>query len=305
MQDIERAFTLGWSLFCDLVDRSQTSIFEPEARVALKATLKSLGIDFDLARLEQVKKLSPEEGPTQLVPLKNQIGAQILIYKGKQATNAFYLGFDLGLLMAIHDHVLMRVEEPIEEVRRALPPEAELADVPVKMIQPLLDSLDDPRISSEDYYARVVETINAIENYFLVQSRGGRTIFVAMSFDPVLVDVVEAIETAAKNCEFTAWRADKFAYAGDAINDVIYDGLRKADYVVVDLTDARPNVYFEAGYAQALGKNPFYIAKSGTTLAFDVSGYPVLFYTSMKQLREELTQRIQARASIAKVAGVS
>ena len=114
--------------------------------------------------------------------------------------------------------------------------------------------------------------------------------------------VVEAIEAAAKACELNAWRADPFAYTGTAINDVIYDGLRKADYVVVDLTGARPNVYFEAGYAHALGKAPFYIAKDGTKVEFDVSGYPVLFYTSMKQLREDLTQRVQARVNATTVA---
>ncbi len=305
MQDIERAFTLGWSLFCDLMDRSQSSIFEPETRVALKATLKSLGIDFDLARLEQVKKLPPEQTQPQLAPLKNQIGVQIFTYKGKQAANAFYLGFDLGLLAAVHDNVLAGIAEPIEQVRQILPQEAEAADIPAKMVQPLLDSLDAMTVASPDYHARVVETASAIENYFLVQSRGGRTIFVVMSFDPAMVDVAEAIETAASNCQFKAWRADKAAYTGEAINDVIYDGLRKADYVVVDLTGARPNVYFEAGYAHALGKAPFYIAREGAKLEFDVSGYPVLWYTTMKQLREDLTQRIQARAGTAKAAEAS
>jgi hypothetical protein len=302
MQDIERAFTLGWSLFCDLVDQSQASIFEPESRVALKATLKSLGVDFDVTRLEQMKKLSPDEKTPLLIPLKNQIGLQILTDKGEQAAKAFVLGFDLGLLAMVHDHVLTGIAEPIEEIRRSLPPEAEGAGVPAKMLQLLLDSLDDPKITSEDYYARVLQTTKAIGDYFFTQSRGGRTIFIAMSFDPAMVDVVEAIEAAAKACELNAWRADQFAYTGTAINDVIYDGLRKADYVVVDLTGARPNVYFEAGYAHALGKAPFYIAKDGTKVEFDVSGYPVLFYTSMKQLREDLTQRVQARVNATTVA---
>jgi hypothetical protein len=300
MQDIERAFTLGWSLFCDLVDQSQASIFEPESRVALKATLKSLGVDFDIARLEQMKKLSPDEKTPLLIPLKRQIGVQILTDKGKQAANAFILGFDLGLTGTVHEQVLKGVTEAIEDVRRSLPSEAEDAGVPAKMVQPLLDCLDDPAIAMDGYYDRVIQTGNAISDYFFTQSRGGRIIFVAMSFDPAMVDVVEAIEAAAKACELNAWRADKFAYTGNAINDVIYDGLRKADYVVVDLTGARPNVYFEAGYAHALGKAPFYIAKEGTQVDFDVSGYPVLYYTTLKQLRDDLTQRVQARVNATK-----
>src|ERR1700733_3656201 len=151
MQDIERAFTLGWSLFCDRVDQSQASIFEPESRVALKATLKSLGIDFDIARLEQMKKLSPDEKTPQLIPLKNKIAVQILTDKGQQAANTFVLGFDLGLTAMVHDHVLMGIAAPIEEIRLSLPPEAEGAGVPAKMLQLLLDSLDDPKMTSQDY----------------------------------------------------------------------------------------------------------------------------------------------------------
>jgi hypothetical protein len=301
MQDIERAFTLGWSLFCDLVDQSQASIFEPESRVALKATLKSLGVDFDIARLEQMKKLSPDEKTPLLIPLKNQIGVQILTDKGQQAANAFVLGFDLGLLATVHDHVLTGIAEPIGDIRKSLPPEAEGAGIPAKMVQPLLDSLDDLKIASEAYYASVLQTTKAIGDHFFIQSRGGRTMFIAMSFDPANVDVVDAIEEAAKACELNAWRADKFAYTGTAINDVIDDGLRKADYVVVDLTDARPNVYFEAGCAHALGKAPFYIAKTGTKVEFDVAGYPVLFYTTMRQLREDLTLLVQARVNATQV----
>ncbi len=298
MQDIERAFVLGWTLFCDLVDQSPTSVFEPESRVALKATLKSLGIDFDVARLEKMKQLPPQEKPALLFPLKRQIGVQIEADKGPQAANAFTTGFDLGLLALAHDNILNGIQEPVNEVRPNLLQEADAAGIPSKMLDPLLASLDDPKVESKDYYGRVIDAVNTIQSYLFTQSRGGRIIFIAMSYDPDMVDVAEAIETAIKNCQFNPWRADQLAYSGAAISDVIYDGLRKADYVVVDLTGARPNVYFEAGYAHALGKVPFYIARKDAKIEFDVSGYPVLYYTSMKQLREDLAQRIQSRATV-------
>lgn len=297
MQDIERAFILGWTLFRDLADQSPTSIFEPESRVALKATLKSLGIDFDVARLEKMKQLPPQEKAPLVMPLKRQIGVQIDADKGPQAANAFTTGFDLGLLAVVHENILHGLAEPVNEVKPNLLQEGDAAGIPSKMLEPLLFSLDDTKVDSNDYNGRVIDTVNTIQNHLFSQSRGGRSIFIAMSYDPELVDVAEAIETAIKNCQYNPWRADEFAYVGTAISDMIYDGLRKADYVVVDLTGARPNVYFEAGYAHALGKVPFYIAKKDVKIEFDVSGYPVLYYTSMKQLREDLAQRIQARAN--------
>jgi hypothetical protein len=65
-------------------------------------------------------------------------------------------------------------------------------------------------------------------------------------------------------------------------------------FVIVDLTNERPNVFFEAGYAHGLGKIPIYVARDGTSIHFDVKDYPVIFFKNMKELREGVSRRISA-----------
>jgi len=74
------------------------------------------------------------------------------------------------------------------------------------------------------------------------------------------------------------------------------ESIRKAEFVIVDLTEERPNVFFEAGYAHGIGKLPIYIARDGTDIHFDVKDYPVIMFRNMKELREGLVRRLRAIA---------
>jgi len=64
----------------------------------------------------------------------------------------------------------------------------------------------------------------------------------------------------------------------------------------VDLTDSRPNVFYEAGYAQGLNKTPIYVARQGTKLEFDLKDYPIIFFQSFKHLKDSLEARLRGLA---------
>jgi hypothetical protein len=122
--------------------------------------------------------------------------------------------------------------------------------------------------------------------------------FVAMPMDednPQLVDVYEAIKTAASDCGIVAQRIDEDE-SSERITDRILESIRKAEFVIVDLTEERPNVFFEAGYAHGFGKLPIYIARHATQIHFDVKDYPVIFFQNMKELREKLERRFRGIA---------
>jgi hypothetical protein len=75
--------------------------------------------------------------------------------------------------------------------------------------------------------------------------------FIAMPMDPddhTLVDVLEAVKEAAARCDIHAERVDE-PQSNERITDRILESIRKGEYVIVDLTNSRPNVFFEAGYA--------------------------------------------------------
>ncbi len=67
--------------------------------------------------------------------------------------------------------------------------------------------------------------------------------------------------------------------AKNLIIDEITDAIRKASIVIVDLSQARPNCYFEAGFAfGAEKKNVLLIKDKQTKVEFDLTGYTVHDY---------------------------
>ena len=122
--------------------------------------------------------------------------------------------------------------------------------------------------------------------------------FVAMAMDPPnpeLDDVLDAIKEGAMRCGILAERVDE-PQSNERITDRILESIKKSKYVIVDLTYSKPNVYYEAGYAQGIRKTPIYIAKEGTKLEFDLKDYPVIFFRSLKQLKDSLEKRLRGLA---------
>lgn len=120
-------------------------------------------------------------------------------------------------------------------------------------------------------------------------------VFIAMPMspdDPHLVDVHEAIKETARDIGLIAERIDE-PISTARITDRIIESLETAEYVVADLTHGKPNVYYEAGYAHALGKTPIYIARAGTTIEFDLKDYPVTFFKNFTELKKELHKSYQ------------
>jgi len=120
------------------------------------------------------------------------------------------------------------------------------------------------------------------------------TAFIAMPMNPSdqsLDDVLDTLKNAAKECGITATRVDD-GETNERITDRMLSAIQGAQYVIADLTYERPNVFYEAGYALGLGKIPIYVAKEGTKLHFDVKDYPVIYFTTMRQLRERVVQRL-------------
>lgn len=79
-------------------------------------------------------------------------------------------------------------------------------------------------------------------------------------------DVIKDVVTSERpECH----RVDESAMARPIVDD-IKEWLANADLVVADLTGSNPNVYYEAGFAHALGKKVIPIAQSKDDLAFDL-----------------------------------
>ena len=76
-------------------------------------------------------------------------------------------------------------------------------------------------------------------------------VFVICSFDPSLYQNFDAIKEVCEKRNLNALRVDKEMSSGPIV-ERIQRHLCEANYVIADLTQARPNVYYELGYFDAI-----------------------------------------------------
>lgn len=72
--------------------------------------------------------------------------------------------------------------------------------------------------------------------------------------------------------------------------------IREADVVIAEVTPVNANVFYELGYAHALGKPTVLLAERGQSLPFDVSGWRAIFYDNTiagrRQVEEQLRRHL-------------
>lgn len=139
-------------------------------------------------------------------------------------------------------------------------------------------------------------TEHALDILALAQKvAGSRHVLVIMSYSP-RPDLKDAYATfcrvtEAEDMGFKCRRVTE-KNACDRILPEVLDRIERSAFVIVDLTDLRPNVFYELGYADGLGKRVIVTAKKGTELPFDVKDIPTIFWESYEDLAVDLRSRI-------------
>ena len=109
----------------------------------------------------------------------------------------------------------------------------------------------------------------------------------------------EKIEQVVSDAGAVAIRIDKEHALEDLVGRIKKE-IRGAQFVVADMTDERPSCYFEAGFAEALGKKVIYVAskqsvaKPGTPtkIHFDIH-MNMNFFSNHDELQEKLASSIE------------
>jgi hypothetical protein len=70
-------------------------------------------------------------------------------------------------------------------------------------------------------------------------------------------------------------------------------GIRQSAFVVADITEERPNVYWELGLATGMEKEVIVVAKAGTTPPFDINDVPVIFWDSFADFEDTLAKCVE------------
>ena len=122
-------------------------------------------------------------------------------------------------------------------------------------------------------------------------------VFAAMPFAPHYEDVFfVAMRYAAEQNDAVCERVDRREFQGNVV-DEIHLLIRKSVAVIVDLSEAKPNVLYEAGFAHALKKPCIHICSTATDkLPFDVAQWKTTQYSAGQthKLAKELAQRLKA-----------
>ena len=120
-------------------------------------------------------------------------------------------------------------------------------------------------------------------------------IFVIMPFKPEMSWIYsEVIKPPLEREGYIVRRADDLGddgYVHQDIYDEIMNNLWNADYVIADLTENNPNVFYELGIAHALDKRTIRISQQ-LNIPFDIKWHTVISYGTTEAKSGELAQRI-------------
>lgn len=124
-----------------------------------------------------------------------------------------------------------------------------------------------------------------------------KTVFAAMPFSLEYEDVFFiAMAPAAEAIGAACKRVDQEEYTGDVVTK-IQSMIHGSVAVVADLSEARPNVLYEVGFAHALDRPTVHVCSTPLRdLPFDVSHWNTIVYKKGQthKLRESLTKLLRA-----------
>lgn len=102
--------------------------------------------------------------------------------------------------------------------------------------------------------------------------------FVIMPFTDKLDPIYESIiKPVLKELKYNPLRADEIFTSKPIIND-IWQNIKKSKFLIADLTDRNPNVFYELGFAHALSKKVILLTQNLSDIPFDLRHYRIIVY---------------------------
>jgi hypothetical protein len=117
-------------------------------------------------------------------------------------------------------------------------------------------------------------------------------VFVIMKFnDRFLNSAYEGvIRPVIEKFNMQALRIDEIQDSGK-ITDQVLESIASSRYILADLSGERPNCYYEAGFAHALGKELILSIRKADRIHFDLAGYRFIQWETEADFRRKLIER--------------
>lgn len=152
--------------------------------------------------------------------------------------------------------------------------------------------------TSSDYYDAFTFTVDGWKHLGNLQAKSKELpqAFIAMWFDKEkrMDGARENIKKAIKDCGYTPILIDEKEHNNQIVPEILYE-IRRSRFIVADLSGHRNGVYYEAGYAQGLGKEAILTCKESDFKErhFDVAQISTIVWKDEEDLYKKLLKRIE------------
>lgn len=119
--------------------------------------------------------------------------------------------------------------------------------------------------------------------------------FIAMWFDDTMEFARQNIASAVTDCGYTPVFIDEVEHSRQIVPEILKE-LKDCLFVVADLTGHNNGVYYEAGYAHALGKEVLLSCRKSDfeNCHFDIAQVNTVVWENETELQRKLSRRIEA-----------
>lgn len=151
---------------------------------------------------------------------------------------------------------------------------------------------------TEEIIEQFLVTNSAVESKSLLQKLFLPTksqVFTIMQFNDKTLDSAYegVVKPTVKKFKYEPLRIDEIQDSG-RINDQILEEIAQSEIVLADLTGERPNCYYEAGFAHAIGKEIIFTVRQGSVIHFDLAAHRFIEWETEADLRRQLQKRFKA-----------
>lgn len=126
--------------------------------------------------------------------------------------------------------------------------------------------------------------------------------FIAMAFSSDTEDISKAFKNAINNCGYIPRRIDEKEHNNQIVPEILFE-ISRSKFVVVDITVPNFGAYYEAGYAEALGKEVIICCRdkefNGENKPhFDIAQKSTIVWKDIEDLENRLNRRIEATVGL-------
>ena len=123
--------------------------------------------------------------------------------------------------------------------------------------------------------------------------------FIAMKFGKETEQIRQAFKDAIIKCNYIPKVIDEKEHNHQIVPEILYE-ISKSKFIIVDVTFPNYGAYYEAGYAEALGKEVIICCKDTALkdVHFDIAQKSAVIWTDEEDLKNRLCRRLEATVGL-------